>query len=1009
MTKRILSFLMALCLVFGMALPGVVSADVPKSIITLHVIDDSGNPIAGVTYVLTQDGVTLQQGTSGSNGLIQFTEVPVEVDYVIKETSVPSEYTAKGDAGNISIMPSADNHDIDVVYEAPDPIGGRIQVDARDTGGNPVAGAVFTVEVTGTGEIVDTITTDGNGYAITEWLAAGHYYVKEQSVPSPYINVNLHEVAYIESDDQVVAFEVTYDMADPFTNNVRVQKVDGEGNPLSGVVFGVYKADGTKVEEITTNSYGYAKSSMLYEGQYYVLELQGLDGYETDTEKHYFIITENQPVMDDIVVVNARIPDIKGTVTVNKTDDSGNPLSGAKFGIYDSGNVKLQEITSGSDGKAISGELAEGDYYVKELEAPQGYIMDSAQHSFSIHAGNTEPTVSISNTAITGKVKVIKTDTNNAPLSGVVFHVCDASSNAILDIITTGVDGSATSKTLDYGNYYVKEVTPADGYELNDTPVSFSIMEHDKTVELRLSNSLIMGAVKIIKIDESDGQRLSGAVFALYNSQGQELAKLTTDSNGEASYSGLTKGDYSLKEITAPESYVLSTIATGFSITEQGQTVEKTLGNKKGYATLKITKTGENSVKLSGVIFEIYLKSTGKLLSTVTTDSNGKVSVSLPLGKYELKETKTLDDYQLLEDAVEFELTEDASTVQLTVENEKKATEYGYIKLTKTDSADSNTKLQGAVFGIYAESSSEKVAEMTTGTDGIVTSAAIPVGSYYLLELTAPQGYTLSDTKHAVKVETDKTLEITITNTLLPADKGVLQIIKTDKDNALLPGAVFAVYNSSGSKVADLTTGAEGMASLELDAGQYTVQETTAPDDYVLSSEKQSVTIVAGNTQSITVINEKQVENLQIIKSASGTGEKLQGAVFAIYKEGSTEKLAELTTDSSGLASMKLEPGDYFMLELTAPTGYVPEKAKISFTIQSRDEVVKVEVTNIKQDTLESTVKDDSDGSTGSISIPKTGQSYPAAQYAVATMLLLGAVGLMGTAVFTLRKHYAIA
>ena len=277
------------------------------------------------------------------------------------------------------------------------------------------------------------------------------------------------------------------------------------------------------------------------------------------------------------------------------------------------------------------------------------------------------------------------------------------------------------------------------------------------------------------------------------------------------------------------------------------------------------------------------------------------------------------------------------------------------------------------------------------------------------MEQKAPEDYALDETKHSISVEKDKTHEITVTNKLLPTGKGTLQITKTDKDNKLLQGAVFTIYDSQNQKITELTTSVEGLASVELAAGKYSVQEIKAPQDYKLDDTKREVTITAGKTESLTILNEKDIDNLQIIKSAAGSGEKLQGALFGIYKEGTTEKVAELTTDAQGLASVKLDKGEYFLLELKAPAGYVAEKAKISFVIHNTDQVVKIEVTNVLANELPSGTKDKpGGGNMGNLSIPKTGQPVPVLPH-VASALSFGISVLCGVFAFFMRRKQQFA
>lgn len=575
-----------------------------------------------------------------------------------------------------------------------------------------------------------------------------------------------------------------------------------------------------------------------------------------------------------------------------------------------------------------------------------------------------------------GKVTVSLTTANGEGIENATFDVYRTSDNTIVTSFQTGAGGAGESTLLSVGTYYLKQKAGKTGYTLDEKSYTFAIDSANLSRHFSIQNDPITSSLRVIATDESAGTRLPNAVIVLSGKNG-EVATLTTDSSGEATYQNLAYGDYTLKEKTAPTHYSLYSKELSFSVTEAGKTIEKTIPHSKGFSTLEILNLGENKAKLSGSTFDIFPKGSSEKVHTGTTNSEGKISLVLPLGSYEIKQTTAAKGYLLNETVTAAELKENGAVVLVEIQNQKKPTVYGTVEISKIDEADSAKKLEGAVFVISGKETNEKVSEIKTDSSGTV-KATLPVGEYEISELTAPMGYALTNEKQSIQVEENKTASVTFKNKALPKETGNLQIVKTDSEKHLLSGAVFEVLEQDKTTVLyELTTGDSGLASASLPVGTYYVREVKAPEGYRLDKTERKIDIQSGKTETLTVLNEKEVvQNLQIIKSAAGSGKRLSGAVFSVFKDGSHEKITELTTNENGLASTTLEAGSYYLIETKAPNGYVAEKTKIPFVIAQKDKVVRVEVSN--QESGASSVPNTNNPSTGgsgtSIGIPKTGQ-----------------------------------
>lgn len=925
--------------------------------------DPDGNPLAGTSfYVYDADDYSnpVDDITTGEDGTAITKSLPYG-EYELYEYAAPEGFSEGGYYGYYTITGQDEIVEATITnYQE----SGILKITKTGNDGRKIQGAVFSIYNADTDEWVQDATTGSSGYVYVYGLLLGDYYAVEKSVPAPY-----------ELDETRHSFSLTYDGEYSYlnlTNNVsgesgrlKVIKTDDENNPLSGVVFGLYRSwDSAKLAELTSGEDGTAESGELIPGDYYLLEQTGKEGYTPASGQIPFTI-DGSGVTVDKTVINPKIH-IFGKVKVIKEDDVGTPIPGVRFGLYcEAGNL-LETLTSDEDGTAVSGVLNEGSYYLLEQDSGiEGYQIDAERHPFSITENETVIPVTVVNPRITGSVKVIKTGTDGQPLPGVVFGVYTEDGGTELCQLTTAEDGTATSGTLFYGSYILQEKSTVDGYELLNTPIPFSILEQDVTVEIPVTNPLILGGVEIQKTDE-DGSPLAGAVFGLYSEQGQLMARLTCDEAGRAEYAPLPKGRFYLKELQAPEGFTLPDSMIPFEIATQGQAQKITVENAKGYGTVKVAKTGEGGEPLSGVKFDVIRVSTGETAGELLTDETGAASLELPLGRYELVETATVPGYILLSGSVPFSLTVNGDTVNLPITNRREVEptpRQAVLRVVK-QAEGSNEKLQGAVFGVYLADGT-KAGSLTTRTDG-TAEITLNAGNVYLLEEQAPAGYRLNAGKIPAVLKAGQTTEIIVWNAKedTPEKPGTLQIVKVDGSGKKLQGAVFGIYEDGTDRpVGQLTTDGSGAAMTRLDGGSFYVRELQAPDGYRLNDTPIRFTVGAGETVTLTVRNDREDEDkpgiLRIIKE-NEDGDRLKGAVFGIYEDG--DKIDEITTDRDGEAEIELDEGDYTIRELEAPRNYERSSKKIR---------VHITAGKTKEITVENRKKDEPAKDTGTLQIVK--------------------------------------
>ena len=249
----------------------------------------------------------------------------------------------------------------------------------------------------------------------------------------------------------------------------------------------------------------------------------------------------------------------------------------------------------------------------------------------------------------------------------------------------------------------------------------------------------------------------------------------------------------------------------------------------------------------------------------------------------------------------------------------------GSLTINKTD-ADTGKALAGVTYWLY-DASGNKVADVTTGTDGMAVFSDLPLGSYTYQEISAPEGYVVDDTKYPITITTE-TLNITETRTNALA-KGSLTINKVDADTGkALAGVTYRLFDSAGNKVADATSGTNGKAVFtDLPLGSYIYQEISAPEGYVVDDTKYPITITTGTLNITETRTNTMAKGSLTVRKVDVTGSPLAGAELLL--ETSTDgqtwaEVSKITTDKTGIAKWDdLKIGaQYRITEVKAPAGY---------------------------------------------------------------------------------------
>ena len=558
-----------------------------------------------------------------------------------------------------------------------------------------------------------------------------------------------------------------------------------------------------------------------------------------------------------------------------------------------------------------------------------------------------------------GNAKLMKVS-EDGEVANVRFHI---SGNGISKDVTTNANGEINIANLAPGNYQISEYTDVK-YVPQDTQTVTIVS--GQTASVHFSNVLKKFRVTVTKQDYEKGHaqgdaKLSGAVYGLF--KGNDLvAQYTTDQNGSFTTDYYVCGkDWTIKEITPSEGYLLNDSVYKVGADPKDYTVEYNNAPdmtvmeqviKGKISIIKHTDDGETQIETpeKGAEFQIYLKSAGSFVNadkderdTIVCDEDGFASTKLlPYGVYTVHQTKGWDGREKITDFDVF-INTDGKTYKFLINNKNFES---YLKVVKLDKeTGKRIPYEGAAFEIYDSDNHRVTMQYTypqvtsintfyTNKEGyLITPEKLPYGDYTLKEVQAPYGYVLDDTPIPFSItqensSTDTGVTVVKVKAKDMAQKGVINITKTgevfssvEENNGVytpkysvgnLKGAVFEVYAAEdittldgtvrydqGSLVDTITTDDDGVAkSKELYLGKYTVIEKTAPNGYVHNTAKYDAELTyAGQNVSVTstdlsVYNERQKVSVSLKKIMAedktfgiGNNGEIASVRFGIYAD----------------------------------------------------------------------------------------------------------------------------
>jgi len=932
--------------------------------------------------------------------------------------------------------------------------------------------------------------TDENGYLILpESLKCGNYRIEEVRAPDGYtqntqyveIKVDKNTAYQMDSVSGDAIITVTYENH-PVKGKLVIHKSGEtlksfkkdfvyEETSLEGAEFEIYAAEDiftpdhqvdeqgnrhviyakdTLVKTVTTDKNGEAVIKDLPLGKYRVKETKTPAGFvlNPDSQEVSFIYKDqNTPEIEEKLEFSNERQKVE--LSVEKQDaETGKALKGATFGLYNKEAISsgdkvivkadtlLQEITSNEKGKAaFTLDLPLGRYYVKELQAPAGYVSSDEILEFdATYQGQDVKTIKLKSVKKNQPttVEVTKADiTTGTELDGASMSVLDKDGN-VIDSWTSVKDSPHVIKRLQVGKTYIlrEELAPY-GY-LRATDVEFTISDTAEVQKVKMEDEVPVARLLVNKkgefldsvslLDNAKGMiehlfnyvtgnltdvtfnvyaaeaiRAADGVSADYYAADELVGSITTDGNGIAQMDNLPLGRYYIVEKETSHGYVLDNEPRYVDLTYRDQdtplvTYSADWQNARQRVQVEVLKKEKDSDKvLSGAIFGLYaaddiVSSKGKvllakdtLIELKTTDEDGKIQfvADLPVdSRYYIKELAAPDGYVTDQEPQEFTFEYQGSGTSVaeyafTFEDEQTT-----VELSKADLTDKK-ELPGASLKV-------------TDEDGNTVDEWVSKEEAHIIKgLIVGKKYKMTETKPADGYVTAESIEFTVENTKevqkhqMLDDVTKVEISKKDiTDSSEVPGAKLIILDKDGKKVESWTSTDKPHMVEKLPVGEYTLRKEQAPDGYLIAEDVKFTVKDTGKVQKVKMKDAHPYGKLVIKKTDSTSKAALSGAEFELREKESGKVVEKLVTDKTGTAtSGKLPIATYKngKVEKTVEYILVETKAPNGYELSSKKEEIRFEYKDGKTKVIE-IVKEikntkSPSGSTPTGNSPKTGDS----------------------------------
>ena len=710
------------------------------------------------------------------------------------------------------------------------------------------------------------------------------------------------------------------------TGSLTIKKVDNNNTPLAGASIEVRRvATNTVVATFDSTTEDYVINNLPL-GEYKITELSAPKGYYiSDANETITVLIDTTNLNIEQTLTNNEF-----SVKIRKIDsETKEPISGAILKILDSTNATVTSITTTTDYIEIP-NLQAGTYKVIEEQAPNGYLLNDEEQTFTIDKDNTEVTIDFPDTK--NEVIIEKRDaTSDDLIAGATLELINTDTNETIKEWTSSASEGYSIKGLPAGNYKVIETSPPSGYTLSTNELTFSITNTLKeNLTLRFYNT--KNQITINKIDSETKEALAGAEMKIFNSSNEKVASFTTTT---APYviSKLSPGTYYLEETKAPAGYTLNQERKEFTITNTTTNLTITLENTKN--KLQIGKIdGTTNEYVAGAKLKLT-DSNNKTIAEFTSGNELYTIEKLPSGTYYLEELEAPSNYIRNNKKVPITIKDTDSIVTYNMANNKVK-----VQVNKID-ADTNKLLPGIIFELL---DSNKEELLTFTTENIPTTfVSLAEGTYYLKEIKTIDGYILDDTLHEFVISEDHyDFSITLENKPTTVALGKIDA----KTKEYIAGATLELTKVDGNMEPLTFTSTTAPYLIKgLAPGLYTLKELKAPAGYVLANS--SITFELKETGEVTTVNiTNDITTISINNNRLEVDTKgVAGYKFRLETP-SGNVITEFTTTEEKYLSDTLANGDYILRQIEVPAGVILNSEPLYFTVASTNQVAVVNFVN---------------------------------------------------------------
>ena len=837
--------------------------------------------------------------------------------------------------------------------------------------GTLIAGAVLVVKDMNDVEIA-RVTTDTRRVNLNKYLDAGQYKLIEEVAPEHY-----------QKSDEVKLFTVTIDenpvleidFANTMMRKLCLYKTDSEtGAKVPGARLRLTnKTNGQIIHEFTTVSdcYNY---EVPY-GTYILEEIEAPNHYQKTNEKVEVTINNESPRNIEVRIANPPYRDL----SVAKVDTDTNDLvPGAKLELTYPDGTKKEIITSTE--RIIINDLYYGNYKLQEIEAPENYKFNGQVYEFTVNENSDDVITYDINDYKLRLISVAKVDSENGRLiPGVTLEIRNSNGTLIDKVVTEEepVVIHDRDNRLDYGIYTITEEAAPNGYQVNAAPTIFTInnstSRDDNNLTVIKVNNIPYRKARICKIDSETRDRLTGAKLELTYPDGTKKEILSTEDC--VLLNDIVYGEYKLIELEAPNGYEKNTNELTFNVTsDSNRELEWTMENVPLRDMIIYKVDSENNEKVAGAKLKLVYPD-GTIENIISTVEGVKLE-GIKYGNYTLTEVEAPNGYQLNSEEVSISVNAN-SPREITVNISD--VPYRKVRVCKLDS-ETLEKVAGAKFELKYPDGTKK--EIITETECTLLTDIV-YGEYELREIEQPNGYDLNKEVFAFTVNTssNRELEWSIKNKPL---KAISIAVIDEETKVLIPGTDVIVYNGDDDSIDDYTTTGERKLIEKLPYQKYCVKVLKVPDNYQDPKENPVCVIIDKDSPDVTYIDIplRPYYTLKVVKYGVDMDTNLAGAKFELRND-KGEVVREFTTTENATYIDKLLPGNYYLVELSAPEGYIKDDEAIPIEIVTGNEITEITVVD-------------------NIEVPITGKTLP---YAIISVLL-GAFGVGCLNISKKQKKY---